>query len=394
MTPDPGIKDVSDQHEDNDVDSLASTAESEPAAEYVVDDIHAERRFYLEPQSENDEGVFITQYLVEWAGYSRDRCSWEPKESFTSEETLRGWEEKKKQIAEGKIKRFPLKSWERRMAMLEKKKQKRKADRRRKREQRARLGKTARPESSRRANSHIVDDRGEHETSPGTLKASRRLSGDSNASSALFVSTQTQPPPDSPVRRPSPQQIVPSRPATSTLQGNTDNVSDSRLTRLTKDIKAKQKAPAQNTGLAKKEKPTLSLFGTGPKPKSTHREGKWGERAPDISQIQMMRPSDFSARTNMGTGTSGFGPSPISLESPEALNRPVTGDPVGLTSIPTLRADETNTVSAQKPEKPTGPPCLFVSRCRPSTATPFEIGSRSVVYVAGTVEYEAAGWSW
>ncbi|KAJ5484416.1 Chromo domain/shadow [Penicillium expansum] len=95
MTSDSEISNAADRSGIGDADSLASTAASEAEAEYFVNDIHAERRFYVEPDSEDDEGNFVTQYLVEWAGYSMDRCSWEPKEMFTSEETLDGWEEKK-----------------------------------------------------------------------------------------------------------------------------------------------------------------------------------------------------------------------------------------------------------------------------------------------------------
>jgi hypothetical protein len=39
--------DAPDQNEIGDVDSLASTVESDPEAEYLVNDIHAERRFYV-----------------------------------------------------------------------------------------------------------------------------------------------------------------------------------------------------------------------------------------------------------------------------------------------------------------------------------------------------------
>ncbi|KAJ5456296.1 hypothetical protein N7530_011570 [Penicillium desertorum] len=274
MASDSEMGDAPDQNEIGEVDSLASTAESDAEAEYLVNDIHAERRFYVEPDSENDEGVFITQYLVEWTGYSMDRCSWEPREMFTSEETLDAWEEKKKQIAEGKIKpRFNLKSWEKHMALLEKKTKERKEDRRRKREQRARQKSLPQAESSRLANSDMIDAH-EPEAGIASHRAPSRLSVDSTTS-ALFVPAET-PPPSKSVARQSLQQIARPRSDTSSAQtpwnepaGSTTFVAqaeatpgkpNSRVSQLAKRLNAKHKPPARPKSPPTSRKANIVFF--------------------------------------------------------------------------------------------------------------------------------------
>lgn len=366
MASDFEMNNASDRSGIGDTDSLASTAESEEAAEYLVNDIHAERRFYVEPDSEDDEGVFVTQYLVEWAGYSMDRCSWEPKEMFTSEETLDGWEEKKKQIAEGRLPRFNLKSWEKHMALLEKKTKKRKEDRRRKREQRARHKSPLQAESARLANPDIIDA---HEPEAGitSRRAPSRLSVDSTTS-ALFVPAET-PPPSKNVAPQSLQQIVPPRSATSIAQtpwsnplGTTTLVAhvettqsklpNSRLSQLAKKLTAKHKRPARQTSPPQAAKPTLSSFGTGPGAKRAYRENKWNERAPDLSQMELMKPSEFPPRTNIGATTSVVGPSVTSPKSPEAQSQPASGNSVSLTGPLKTHTGQTNDKATKQPQKP------------------------------------------
>ncbi|CAG8161091.1 unnamed protein product [Penicillium nalgiovense] len=358
------MDDVPDQNEIDDADSLASTAASEAEAEYLVNDIHAERRFYVEPDSEDDEGVFITQYLVEWAGYSMDRCSWEPREMFTSEETLDAWEEKKKQIAKGKVKpRFNLKSWEKRMALLEKKTKKRKEDRRRKREQRARQKSLPQAESSRLANSDMIDAH-EPEAGIASHRAPRRLSVDSTTS-ALFVPAET-PPPSKTVNRQYLQQIAPPRSATSSTQtprseplGSTTLIAqaettpgkpNSRLSQLAKRLNVKHKPPARPKSPPQAAKPTLSSFGAGPGTNRAYRENKWSERAPDLSQMELMKPSEFPPRTNIRATTSVVGPSVTSPKSPKAANQAASENSVSLTGP--LKAGQTNDKVTTQPQKP------------------------------------------
>ncbi|KAJ5607830.1 hypothetical protein N7537_004449 [Penicillium hordei] len=364
MASDSETNNASDRSGIGDADSLASTAESEEEAEYLVNDIHAERRFYVEPDSE-DEGVFITQYLVEWAGYSMDRCSWEPKEMFTSEETLDGWEEKKKKIADGKEIPFDLKSWERDMALLQKKTKKRKEDRRRKREQRARRKSLPRAESSRLAN---IIDTNEPEAGIASRRAPSRLSVDSTAS-ALFVPAETPPPSKNVAPRQSPQQRAHLQSATSSAQrnrkqplGSTSLIAQTeaipnklpnlRLSQLAKKINPKQNPPARQKSPPQAAKPTLSSFGTGPGAKRAYRENKWSDRAPDLSQMELMKPSEFPPRMNIDTTTSVVGPSVTSPKSPEAQNQPASKNPASLTGLLKTNTGQINDNAAEKPRKP------------------------------------------
>ncbi|KAJ5258659.1 hypothetical protein N7524_010215 [Penicillium chrysogenum] len=353
--------DAPDQNEIGDVDSLASTVESDPEAEYLVNDIHAERRFYVEPDSEDDEGVFITQYLVEWTGYSMDRCSWEPREMFTSEETLDAWEKRKKQIVEGKLKpSFNLKSWEKKMAQLEKTTKKRKEARRRKREQRARQKSLPQAESSRLANSDTIDA---HEPEAGVAsdRAPSPPSVDSTIQ-ALFVPAET-PPPSKAVARQWLQQIAPPTSDTSSAQtpgneppGSTTMVPQAETTldkpnsRLAKRLNTKHKPPARPKSPPQAAKPALSSFGTGPGTKRAYRENKWSERAPDLSQMELMKPSEFPPRTNIGATTSVVGPSVTSPKSPKAANQPASENSVSLTCP--LKAGQTNGKATTQPQKP------------------------------------------
>ncbi|KAJ5502545.1 Chromo domain/shadow [Penicillium fimorum] len=367
MASDSEMKNVSDRSGVGNADSLASTEASEEEAEYLVNDIHAERRFFVEPDSEDDEGVFITQYLVEWAGYSIDRCSWEPKEMFTSEETLDGWEEKKKQIAEGRVAPFDLKSWEKHMALLEKKTKKRKEERRRKREQRARQKNLHQAGSSRVANPDIVDTH-EPEAGIAPYRAPSRISIDSTAST-LFVPAEISP--TQATSRQSQQQMAPPRSATSSAQttrnnppGSTTLIAQtqttpsqppkSRLAQLAKKITTKQKAPVRQRSPPQAPKSILSSFGTGTAPgvKCIYRDKKWGERAPDLSQMELMKPSEFAPRTNIGSTTSVVGPSVTIPNSPQGQNKHAFENPVSLPDRLKPHAGQINDEAAEKPKKP------------------------------------------
>ncbi|OQE42055.1 hypothetical protein PENCOP_c004G05776 [Penicillium coprophilum] len=363
MVSDSEMNNASDRSEVGDADSLASTAESEEETEYLVNDIHAERRFYVEPDSVDDEGIFITQYLVEWAGYSMDRCSWEPKEMFTSEETLDGWEEKKAQITEGRVTPFDLKSWEKHTALVEKNTKKRKEERRRKREERARRKSLPKLDSSRLASLDNVDAR-EPETGIASHSASSRLSIGCNASS-LFVSAKTPPSSKKATPRQSQQQIAPSRSATSSAQssekyslGSTTLIAqtqtfpsrlpNSRLAQLAKKIALKQKAPVHQKSPPQASKPALSSFGMGPGVKRAYRDTKWGERAPDLSQMELMKPSEFAPRMNIGSTTSVVGPS----VSPEAQNQPASENPDSLANRLKPHTVQTSDKAAEQPKNP------------------------------------------
>jgi chromo domain-containing protein 1 len=105
---------------------VTSTVLSEEQSEYEVDTILAE-------DNSGDE----TYYLVKWLGYPEERCTWEPADSFSTEETLRDWAAKKRSIADGKLTPFDTDAWQARVEALEAQKQERK---RRRQAKRRRLG--------------------------------------------------------------------------------------------------------------------------------------------------------------------------------------------------------------------------------------------------------------
>ena len=106
--------------------SLTSTVASSLKDSYPVDDILAERI--------DDSGE--KHYLIQWEGYSLDRCTWEPPENFvesedvTNDETFREWEAKKLLIAQGAETAFDVVAWERNQVRLAREKQVRQAKRR------------------------------------------------------------------------------------------------------------------------------------------------------------------------------------------------------------------------------------------------------------------------
>ncbi|KKK18710.1 hypothetical protein ARAM_001211 [Aspergillus rambellii] len=102
---------------DDDI-SLASTVESDQESEYEVETILAEYEF--------EDGI---RYLVQWTGYPIERCTWEPRRSFGAVQILRDWETKKQDIAQGRCSAFDVASWEARLLQLEEDRQERKRKR-------------------------------------------------------------------------------------------------------------------------------------------------------------------------------------------------------------------------------------------------------------------------
>ncbi|KIH93507.1 hypothetical protein SPBR_04508 [Sporothrix brasiliensis 5110] len=76
---------------DDSDDSISVTStpydSEDPDAEYTVEDILA--------QDDNMDGV--TKYLVRWANYPLEKCTWEPEENMGPELLTDMWEEKRKQ---------------------------------------------------------------------------------------------------------------------------------------------------------------------------------------------------------------------------------------------------------------------------------------------------------
>ncbi|KAJ5989203.1 hypothetical protein N7481_004413 [Penicillium waksmanii] len=88
-------------NQQSDVDSLKSTAPSEPADEYDVEEILAERKFRGK-----------TQYLVKWLGYPMHRSDWEPRVNLDAPEILAKWARAKVEIKAKKRKPFDVDAFE------------------------------------------------------------------------------------------------------------------------------------------------------------------------------------------------------------------------------------------------------------------------------------------
>ncbi|KAL5365396.1 hypothetical protein BJX96DRAFT_12415 [Aspergillus floccosus] len=111
-----------DQADSDDSISVTSTVLSEEQSEYEVDTILAE-------DNTGDE----TYYLVKWLGYPEERCTWEPADSFSTDETLKDWAAKKRSIADGKLPPFDTDAWQARVEALEAQRKERKRRREAKR---------------------------------------------------------------------------------------------------------------------------------------------------------------------------------------------------------------------------------------------------------------------
>ena len=109
---------------DDDI-SITSTAPSEYQEEYEVEDVLAENK--------PDDGSNSVYYLVKWANYPLERCTWEPEESFCDEQTLRDWRTKKEAIAQNKATPFDVDALMERINALEEARALRKSKRRAKR---------------------------------------------------------------------------------------------------------------------------------------------------------------------------------------------------------------------------------------------------------------------
>lgn len=322
MSSDDAMNDVSDLDGASDIDSLASTVESEGASEYVVEDIMAEREILAEPDSEDSddegEGEYVTQYLVKWLDYPAHRYTWEPKEQFNSEETLRSWELKKEEIAAGKIKPFSVKKWENHCLAVQKKTQKRKEARRREREQRAQQKNN--PLAPREdSDSDTAPDNHLDQTSPAPQPVSRSLSMNSDASLCLFVREKVPlaPAREAPCQLPERQESQGI--ATPNAQVTTREASQPILAHATTDSSHGQKPsvskPPARPKNAHIERPSFSEFGV-PNEKKVAPQPRWIERGPPLSEaIGLLKPSEYAARTNMGDNTPAM---LLSMDSPES----------------------------------------------------------------------------
>ncbi|KAI9735234.1 MAG: hypothetical protein M1834_001824 [Cirrosporium novae-zelandiae] len=106
----PQRRSIQNHESDDDSISLTSTIASEhdDDDEYQVECILGQKGTFKD-----------REYLVRWAGYPDDRCSWEPRSSFLETQPLEDWKEQRKRIRAGKVKAFDVDAWEHRQNQLE-----------------------------------------------------------------------------------------------------------------------------------------------------------------------------------------------------------------------------------------------------------------------------------
>ncbi|KAF7178436.1 hypothetical protein CNMCM7691_007132 [Aspergillus felis] len=258
---------------DDDDISITSTAPSEQESEYEVETILAELEF--------DDGI---KYLVKWANYPIERCTWEPPESFCYEETLIDWNKKKKAIAEGKRPAFDLVRFENHLAALERAKHDRKQRRAAKRR---RLGldgpqqshnTVESPPSNNVPDPRIPDGTGSNDIEVDRSKASSGTTPRTNAGGGM-AEAQTQ--------------QLPKRPPPPILFGTAP-------------------APTRPKRMNSSETPKLFNLSTRWK----YEKAKAYEPPPDMNKLQLSRPSDWPARTGIAATKIGL----PSVSSPIAKN--------------------------------------------------------------------------
>ncbi|EAW23536.1 putative Chromo domain protein Chp1p [Aspergillus fischeri NRRL 181] len=258
-------------NDDDDI-SITSTAPSEQESEYEVETILAELEF--------DDGI---KYLVKWANYPIERCTWEPPESFCNEQTLIDWNKKKKAIAEGKRPAFDLVRFENHLAALERAKHDRKQRRAAKRR---RLGLDGAQQSHPAAESppsnivpdpRIPDDIGFNDIEVDRSKASSGQTRTNGSTGSAQLQTQQLP------KRPPPPILFGTAPA-----------------------------PTRPKRMNSSETPKLFNLSTRWK----YEKAKAYEPPPDMNKLQLIRPSDWPARTGLAASKTGL----HSVGSPSAKN--------------------------------------------------------------------------
>ncbi|KAL2812122.1 hypothetical protein BJX63DRAFT_397631 [Aspergillus granulosus] len=237
--------------------SLTSTVESDQQSEYEVKTILSEHQF--------PDGM---RYLVEWAGYPIERCTWEPANAFDFDETLLDWKNKKRLIADGKLPAFDVAAWEAKILRLDEEREERRRRRAAKRRKIALSG-------SGRGNQAV----------PNSQRPSAH-----EPSSALI------PPLDS-------------SPNSATRQVNASRHGPAARKLPPVLFATTQKAPT--TSRPKKAPPveTHKNYTLSWKHKFEKRAQR--DRAPDISQLDLRRPSDWGSVTSANAKLSNPRPGPI-----------------------------------------------------------------------------------
>lgn len=343
------------------VDSLASTVLSDSDAEYELDEI------LYETESESDSGP---KYLVKWTNYELHAAKFIPADNFGSDETLRDWESKKRDIAAGRVAPFDIDSWRADQARRAEETKARKAARRAKRAERA-------------ARLAFLDHPGygntEGDEAPFARGATRgkRLSAASDGESSLFVPEEpasgTKPKRRRLFRR---KDLKPCDPEAPTSASDIPSGAQNDELQLQQELHEQanqQPRPArrslnqrgqpqpqtqpqqpprsnpqspQSPNLAAPEstallpKPPLSGFGVKRQTARPYKARR-REREPDVSQLKLLKPSEYSAREG-GADSSLF----VTIRSPEEAQFPSESRD-NIASAPPVVSSESPTASTK-----------------------------------------------
>ncbi|KAL4782509.1 hypothetical protein BJX76DRAFT_332418 [Aspergillus varians] len=236
--------------------SLTSTVGSDQKSAYEVEAILAEDKW--------PDGM---RYLVQWVGYSLDRCTWEPADSFNFSDTLHDWEKKKQQISDGKESAFDVQAWEERLRQLQEEKNERNRRRSAKRRKFASSEATRSPKSDKVTPSV-------HRTSPHKVSNASTSRPRGPGSSSLFIdrvhparqgligSSASKPPP--------------------VLFGSSQTTSE----------------PVRSKKVPTTDKP--KLFNTLSTKWKYEKLGR-SEPTPDINQLDLRRPSEWTTMSSANT---------------------------------------------------------------------------------------------
>jgi chromo domain-containing protein 1 len=222
---------------------------------------------------------------VKWSGYGTEASSWEPPESFDTPETLLAWGRKKREIDQGRVPPFDVEAWEIHVQNINDKKAQRKERRRAKRRRFVLASLAPGPQNEQPA------EAGSNRPAP-TTGHKRKLSTTSIGSpedSELFVSLEHS---MSPAPIPQSAQEAVSSTVSSSLS---DRLLGVERVRRVSDPRPAVSPPKQP--VPPLEKPPLVGFGTDNTLNKRGKPKSWGEPVPDVSQLQLMKPSDFPART-------------------------------------------------------------------------------------------------
>lgn len=329
----------------SEADSLASTALSEPQSEYDVEEILYER------DAEDGPGQ---EFLVKWTDYELHRAEFVPRENFNTRVVLRNWERKKRDIAAGLAAPFDIEKWQADQDQIAQETAARKEARRAERAERAarrlalldhpgndtvtedlRVNEDTRPQEEANPSSELDRRAGEAQLTRAT-EQEKSLSVASDTSSSLFVTDEP-----SSGTRPKRRRLFggrkdssllgpynPQAPAnTSDTPGDTDN--HQRQLPQERHEQVNQQPPrsipqssnlAAPSSTASVSKRLVPGFGVRPPQTARPRRPKRRERDPDVSQLKLLRPSEYPAREG-GADSSLFSTirSPDQIESSTEL---------------------------------------------------------------------------